>query len=229
MRLWYFSPREEERHGRACQSGGSAGGASIVEYLPGALSPTGRRASPGTLSDRAAHRVAQQERRDDGPSDPSAQRWQECLTNLPWDEEDLNRQRVQTLMAEATLGDGVVVADPGVAKQGKGSVGVARQYAGTLGQGGNCPVAVTCCATDPQATWPVAGRWYLPEAWAEDAERRQQARVPAEVTCHTKPELALSRLEQARGWGVPYRCVVADADDGDHPNCLAGWEGRQER
>ena len=86
-------------------------------------------------------------------------------------------------MAAATLGDGVVVVDdPGFAKQGQGSVGVARQYSGTLGQGGNCQVAVTCGSTDPQATWPVAGRWYLPEAWAEDAERRQQARVPAEVT-----------------------------------------------
>jgi SRSO17 transposase len=191
------------------------GGQALARYLTGLLTEL-----PNKNGETTAQAI---------PA-PSAQRWQECLTNLPWDEEDLNRQRVQKLMAEGTLGDGVVVvADPGVAKQGKGSVGVARQYAGTLGQGGNCPVAVTCCATDPQATWPVAGRWYLPEAWAEDAERRQQARVPAEVTCHTKPELALSRLEQARGWGVPYRCVVADADDGDHPNCLAGWEGRQER
>jgi SRSO17 transposase len=134
---------------------------------------------------------------------PSAQRWQACLTHRPWDAEDRTRQRVQTLMAEVTLGDGVVVDDPGGAKHGQGSVGVARPYAGTLGQGGICQGAVTCGSTDPQATWPVAGRWYLPEAWAEDAERRQQARVPAAVTGHTKPELALSRLEQARGWGVP--------------------------
>src|SRR4051794_22570683 len=31
-----------------------------------------------------------------------AQRWQECLTHRPWDEEDLNRQRVQKMRAEAT-------------------------------------------------------------------------------------------------------------------------------
>jgi SRSO17 transposase len=155
---------------------------------------------------------------------------QEFLTNRHWDEEDLNRQRVQKMVAEATLGDGVlVVDDTGFPKQGKKSVGVACQYSGTLGKVGHCQVAVTCCDTDPQATWPVAVRLYLPEAWAEDLEHRQQARVPSEATFHTKPELALTLLDQARVWGVPYRCVVADADYGDNPNFPAGLEGRQEQ
>src|SRR5215475_744568 len=41
----------------------------------------------------------------------SEQRLQEFLTNLPWDEEELNRQRVQKRLAEATRGDGVLVFD----------------------------------------------------------------------------------------------------------------------
>ena len=160
----------------------------------------------------------------------SAQRVQEFLTNMPWDEEDLNRQRVTKMIAEATQGDGVLVFDDtGFAKQGTASVGVARQYSGTLGKVGNCQVAVTCCDTDPQATWPVAVRLYLPQAWAQDAERRLQARVPAEVSFQTKPEIALALLDQARAWGVPHRCVVADADYGDNPNFLGGLEARQER
>jgi SRSO17 transposase len=89
----------------------------------------------------------------------SAQRLQEFLTNMPWDEEDLNRQRVEKLIVEATLGDGVlVVDDTDFPKQGTTSVGVERQYSGTLGQVGNCQMAVTCCYSDPQATWPVAVR-----------------------------------------------------------------------
>jgi SRSO17 transposase len=60
---------------------------------------------------------------------------QEFLTNMPWDEEDLNRQRVQKMIAEATTGHGVlVVDDTGFPKQGKASVGVKRQYSGTLGK-----------------------------------------------------------------------------------------------
>jgi SRSO17 transposase len=159
----------------------------------------------------------------------SEQRLQEFLTNMYWEEEDLNRQRVQKMSAEATLGDGVLVLDDtGFPKQGKASVGVARQYSGTLGKVGNCQVAVTCCDTDLQATWPVAVRLYLPKAWAEDPDRRCTARVPAAVSFQTKPELALALLEHARAWGVPHRGIVADADYGNNPNFLAGLETRQE-
>jgi SRSO17 transposase len=159
----------------------------------------------------------------------SAQRLQEFLTNMQWDEEDLNRQRVAKMMTEATRGDGVLVFDDtGFPKQGRTSVGVARQYSGTLGKVGNCQVAVTCCYSDPQVSWPVGVRLYLPKIWADDPERRQQARVPPAVTFQTKPELALALLDQARAWGVPHRCVVADADYGDNPNFLAGLEARQE-
>ena len=161
--------------------------------------------------------------------DTSEQRLQEFLTNMQWDEEDLNRQRVHKLIAEATLGDGVLVLDDtGFPKRGAASVGVARQYSGTLGKVGNCQVAVTCCYTDLQASWPVGVRLYLPQPWADDPERCRKARVPTEVTFLTKPAIALMLLDQARAWGVPHRCVVADADDGDNPNFLAGLEDRHE-
>ena len=155
---------------------------------------------------------------------------QEFLTTMQWDEEDLNRQRVHKMVAEATLGDGVLVLnDTGFPKQGTAAVGVARQYSGTLGQVGHGQMAVTCCDTDGQASWPVAVRLYLPKAWAEDPERRQKAQVPPQVTCQTKPEVALAWLDQARAWGIPHRCVVADADYGDNPHFLTGLEARQER
>src|SRR6266536_583630 len=41
----------------------------------------------------------------------SEQRLQEFLTNMQWDDEDLNRRRVHKMMAEAALGDGVLVLD----------------------------------------------------------------------------------------------------------------------
>jgi SRSO17 transposase len=89
----------------------------------------------------------------------SEQRLQELLTTMQWDHDDLNRQRVAKLIAEATVGKGALsVDDTGFVKKGTASVGVARQYAGTLGKVGTCQVAVTCCYSDVQACWPVAVR-----------------------------------------------------------------------
>jgi len=74
------------------------------------------------------------------------QRLQGLLTTMNGDEEELNRQRVEKMIAEATVGHGVLIFDDtGFAKQGKASVGVPRQYSGTLGKVGNCQLAVTCC------------------------------------------------------------------------------------
>jgi SRSO17 transposase len=160
----------------------------------------------------------------------SEQRLQEFLTTMQWDHDDLNRQRVEKLIAEATVGQGALILDDtGFAKQGKASVGVARQYSGTLGKVGNCQVAVTCCYSDARASWPVAVRLYLPKEWMDEPARLRRARVPAEVRFQTKPEIALALLDQARAWGVPYRYVVADADYGDNPNFLAGLEARRQR
>jgi SRSO17 transposase len=159
----------------------------------------------------------------------SEQRLQEFLTTMQWDEDDLNRQRVEQMIAVATVGRGALILDDtGFAKQGKASVGVARQYSGTLGKVGNCQVAVTCCYSDAQASWPVVVRLYLPQEWTAAPERLRRARVPEGVTFQTKPQIALELLDQARQWGVPYRCVVADADYGDTPNFLAGLEARRQ-
>jgi SRSO17 transposase len=191
------------------------GGQALERYMTGLLSEL-----PNKNCDTMAQAVP-------GTSEP---RLQEFLTNMQWDAEDLNHQRVDKMIAEATLSDGVLVLDDtGFPKQGKTSVGVARQYSGPLGKVGNCQIAVTCGYTDPQAMWPVAVRLYLPQAWAEDLERRGKARGPDEVTFQTKPEIALALLDQARAWGVLHRCVVADADYGDNPHFLLGLEARQER
>src|SRR5688572_5082350 len=59
----------------------------------------------------------------------SEQRLQEFLTKRPWDEDDLNRQRVHKLITDTTVGNGVLIFDDtGFEKKGIASVGVARQY-----------------------------------------------------------------------------------------------------
>src|SRR5262245_24840875 len=56
----------------------------------------------------------------------SEQSLQGLLTNMAWDQDDLNRQRVQRMLTLPTEGDGaLIVDDTGFAKQGQSSVGVA--------------------------------------------------------------------------------------------------------
>src|SRR5215212_5282155 len=77
--------------------------------------------------------------------DTSEQSLQGLLTNMRWDEADLNAQRVKAMLELDTEGDAALVFDDsGFAKQGKSSVGVQRQYSGTLGKVGNCQVTVNC-------------------------------------------------------------------------------------
>src|SRR5262249_56078632 len=61
------------------------------------------------------------------------------------------------------------------------------------------------------------------------AARLKRVRVPQGVTFRTKPQIALALLDEADRMGVPYSCVVADADYGDNPNFLAGLEKRHKR
>ena len=132
------------------------------------------------------------------------------------------------MLALPTEGDGVLIFDDtGFAKQGKCSVGVARQYSGTLGKTGNCQVTVNCHYAERTLAWPVATRLYLPQHWADDPARRSKAKVPEEVDL---PDQAADRLGPARPGPRPgacrYACVTADADYGDNPNFLAGLEQR---
>src|SRR5437016_588856 len=123
----------------------------------------------------------------------SEQRLQGLLTAIDWDEDDLNRQRVQDLLRWPTEGDGVLIFDDtGFAKQGRCSVGVARQSSGTLGKVGNCQVTVNCHYAERTLAWPIATRLYLPQAWANDTARRARAQVPEDIPFQTKPQIALA-------------------------------------
>jgi SRSO17 transposase len=159
----------------------------------------------------------------------SEQQLQGLLTQMVWDEQALDQQRVERMCALQTEGDGVLIFDDtGFGKQGKHSVGVARQYSGTLGKVANCQVTVNCHYAERTLAWPVASRLYLPQSWCGDAERRAATQVPDTLTFQTKAELALDLLDQANAWQVPHACVVADADYGDNPAFLNGLDTRRE-
>jgi SRSO17 transposase len=107
--------------------------------------------------------------------------------------------------------DGIgVVDETGFIKQGTRSVGVKRQYSGTAGKIENCQIGTFLSYATPKGRVFLDRRLYLPEEWCQDAERRAQAKVPADVVLQTKPEQARAMLEHAWRAGVPMRWVAGD-------------------
>jgi len=107
-----------------------------------------------------------------------------------------------------------IIDDTGFPKQGKHSVGVARQYCGQLGKQDNCQVAVTLSLANHHASLPVAYQLYLPKEWADDEERRRKAGVPDDIEFKTKPEIALEQVRWALEAGLPPGVVLMDAGYG---------------
>jgi len=107
-----------------------------------------------------------------------------------------------------------IIDDTGFPKQGKHSVGVARQYCGQLGKQDNCQVAVTMSLANHHASLPVAYQLYLPKEWADDEERCRKAGVPEDIDFKTKPEIALEQVRWAVEAGLPRGVVLMDAGYG---------------
>ena len=139
---------------------------------------------------------------------------QRLLTEAPWESTPVIDALQGYLAPRLTATDGVFVLDEtGFPKKGTKSVGVARQYCGTLGKVGNCQLGVFVAYVAERGHTLVDARLYLPREWTDDKARCQAAGVPADVTYQSKAELGLAMLRHAHDLGhLAGRWVTADAD-----------------
>jgi SRSO17 transposase len=125
--------------------------------------------------------------------------------------------------------DGIgVVDETGFIKKGTHSVGVKRQYSGTAGKIENCQIGTFLSYATAKGHVLLDRRLYLPEEWAKDPKRREEAKIPADVVFQTKPEQAMAMLEAAWQAGMPMRWVTGDEVYGDSTE-LRGLVARHER
>jgi SRSO17 transposase len=116
----------------------------------------------------------------------------------------------------------VTVDETGFPKKGGKSVGVKRQYTGTLGRTENCQVGVFLAYHAAKGHSLLDRRLFLPEDWAADRPRREAAGVPEGVIFRTKPGLALAMVADAAAAGLPFRWVAGDSVYGDSPTFCQG-------
>lgn len=145
-------------------------------------------------------------------SDPgSYQALQHFITEATWSAEAVWRRLREVTPAR----EGILIIDgTGFPKQGKASVGVQRQYSGTLGKVGNCQVAVTAALWTGVHAWLLGAQLYLPESWLTKAQRAL-ARIPTTVVFQEKWRHALTLIRQIRAAGIAITAVAADAEFGD--------------
>lgn len=134
------------------------------------------------------------------------------ITHATWQWAPVWRRLVALLPAREGI---VVIDDTSFPKQGRHSVGVARQYCGALGKIANCQVATTALLWAKGRAWMLGATLYLPKEWTRDRARCARARVPADVRFHEKWRIALTLLRRARAAGVTVTAVLADAAYGD--------------
>src|SRR5215468_430774 len=183
--------------------------AHFFDYMVGQLSPLARKSiEPMAL-------------RVPGGSVRGLQRF---LSEVPWDEEHMRWTYHQLVAEEMGEPDGVLMFDEtGFVKKGKDSVGVARQYCGTLGKVENCQVGVFAGYASRHGYALVDKRLFLPEVWWTEAyaARRTRCNVPDELTFQSKPQLAAAMLEAMAHEGLlPFKYIVADCLYGNSPTFL---------
>lgn len=162
-------------------------------------------------------------------ADGDEQCLQQFVNQSPWDWVPVRRALAVRMSAEI-VPEAWVIDDTGFPKFGKHSVGVARQYSGSLGRVGNCQVAVSVNAASDEASCPLDWRLFLPKEWDEDGEfnqdRRAKAGLPEDVHHVEKWRLALEMIDEIAGWGLDPPVILADGAYGDNTQFRSELEDR---
>ena len=153
---------------------------------------------------------------------------QRFVSDAPWDEENMIHKYRSSVNEDLGSPDGALVFDEsGFVKKGQDSIGVARQYCGTIGKVDNCQVGVFAAYVSGNGYALVDKRLFITEDWFEDDyyDRRQKCKLPADTVFQTKPELAVQMLGTISSEKVlPFKYVLADSVYGTSPDFISAVE-----
>jgi SRSO17 transposase len=150
------------------------------------------------------------------------------VATSPWDPGPVRRRLAERLIG--ALGPTAwVVDDTGFPKDGPCSVGVQRQYTGTLGKRANCQLGVSVNAITEHASCPLDWRLFVPERWDEDAmaTRRAACHLPQDIHHRPKWQLVLDMLDELGGWELGPPVLLADSAYGEVGEFRWGLDARQ--
>lgn len=153
---------------------------------------------------------------------------QRFVSDAPWDENNMISKYRNFVNDDLGSPDGALVFDEsGFVKKGQDSIGVARQYCGTIGKVDNCQVGVFAAYVSEHGYALIDKRLFIPEQWFTDdyRARREKCNLPESATFQSKPALAVEMLKEISSEKVlPFKYVLGDSIYGVSPEFIKAVE-----
>jgi SRSO17 transposase len=156
--------------------------------------------------------------------DGNVRAMQRFVSDAQWDDENILSKYRNCVNDDLGNSNGALIFDEsGFLKKGQDSIGVARQYCGTVGKVDNCQVGVFAAYVSESGYALVDKRLFIPEQWFTDeySARREKCNLPEDTVFRTKPQLAAEMLNTIHEEKtLPFKYVLADSIYGLSPEFI---------
>jgi SRSO17 transposase len=153
---------------------------------------------------------------------------QRFISDAPWDDDKIIHKYRSCVNDDLGSPDGALIFDESsFVKKGQDSIGVSRQYCGTIGKVDNCQVGVFAAYVSEHGYSLIDKRLFVPEQWFTDDYRirREKCNLPKNTVFKTKPQLAVEMLKAIRSENLlPFKYVIADSIYGISPEFIEAVE-----
>ena len=153
---------------------------------------------------------------------------QRFISDAQWDDDKILNKYHSLVNEDMGTDDGVLIFDEsGFVKKGNDSIGVGRQYCGSIGKVENSQVGVFAAYASPYGYALLDKRLFIPEKWFLDDYklRRKKCKLPENIEFKTKPQLAVQMLNNiVEEQIIPFKYVLADSLYGTSPEFIEALE-----
>ena len=165
--------------------------------------------------------------------DGNVRAMQRFVSDAPWAENKMISKYRSLVNDDLGSPDGALIFDEsGFAKKGVDSIGVAKQYCGTIGKVENCQVGVFAGYVSEHGYALVDKRLFIPEKWFGDdySDRREKCKLPEDIVFKTKPQLAAESLTELANENIlPFKYILGDSLYGESPEFIAVAESMPDK
>ena len=160
--------------------------------------------------------------------DGNVRAMQRFVSDAPWDDAKMIYKYRSHVNDDLGSPDGALIFDEsGFVKKGQDSIGVGRQYCGTIGKVDNCQVGVFAAYASANGYSLIDKQLFIPKKWFTDdyRHRRKKCKLPEDTVFRTKPQLAVHMLDAIVKENVlPFKYVLADSLYGISPEFIGAVE-----